>query len=269
MKQIIVATDFSDCGNNAARYALQLAKALKANLVLANFASLQASYLSMPVTIDIGTVLDRAHEYLVNLQNVLNKEESEIKITVQVREAGFFSGLKAICKDMQPYLVVLGSQGYSDDPFKLGSNAVYAMKNLAWPLITVPAKFSFEPIQKIGMACDLNTTSVPAVQALQLFANEMGAEVCVLNAGEPGHYNSEAVFEAARISSLFNSVKTSYHFIESKNVDDDIIDYFQKEKVQLVAVMPRKYSFLKNLVHVSHTRHYIIYCGIPVLVLRS
>jgi hypothetical protein len=98
----------------------------------------------------------------------------------------FYQELKKLCIHLNPYVVVMGSQGSTaTERLFFGGHTVYAMKHLDWPLITVPKGATFSAIKKIGLACDFeDVVETTPISDIKKLVNDFGAELHILNTGK-------------------------------------------------------------------------------------
>jgi nucleotide-binding universal stress UspA family protein len=112
MKKIIVATDFSPAATNAAKYAADLALAIRADLYLLHVYQIPVVYLEIPVALAADDIQDDAERNMKKLkEELLSKSNGQFQIETAVKEGNFYDELKTACEYIQPYSVVLGSQG--------------------------------------------------------------------------------------------------------------------------------------------------------------
>lgn len=267
MKRILALTDFSGPGNNAVHYAARFAKATNAALLVFHFAGRPGSFFSFFRDVSAGSIAAQqgAMESLVKELRDCEENTSDIKTTILKKD--FTGGLNRICKIYDPDIVVIGSWGNSPQLGIFGGKAIYAGKNIKVPLIVVPAEYKFVKIDRVGMASDLKKNLPGAVSAFRKIADALQAAIHVLYAAS-NHLTNEKQFSQARELVNVLGAEHSYHTISSENVDDDVIDYLEKQGVQLLAVIPHKYGFWQSLFHTSHTNHFIRYSSIPVLVIQ-
>lgn len=271
MKKIIVATDFSESATNAVLYATDLAVVLDADLVLLHVYQQIQPISEIPVVVDREKEIAGAQEELSELSYQLTKKTGGvIDIHHTTLEGSFFPVLEKICAEVQPYLVVLGSQGTTAlDRLIMGGHTIYAMKHLQWPVLAVPANTVFEGIRKIGLACDLHDvdTLIPA-EKLNKLVNDLKAEFHVLNTGKAGVYDPELFIGSQKLTRI-SSVKPKFHFLTGNNVDEGIVDFANKIEIDLLIVLPRKHGFIYQLVHQSHTKYMAMHSNAPVLALHQ
>jgi nucleotide-binding universal stress UspA family protein len=272
MKKILVATDFSKVSLNAADYAADMALVIDAEIKLLHVYQMPAVYMEVPVVFDEKETRNEAERELNVVKERLNyRTEGKLKVETEALMGDFFNTLKSVCERIEPYAVVMGSQGSSAAQHLIfGNNAVYAMKNLEWPLITVPPEVSFTSINKIGLACDFNKVveSTP-VDEIKKLVYDFNAELHVLNTGARTEFDADVVFESGLLQEMIGSLKPNYHFITNHNVDEGIMDFAEKNHIDLLLVLPKRHGLLDSLLHKSHTRQLVMHSHVPVMALHQ
>jgi len=272
MKTILVATDFSPAANNAVNYAAEMASALNAKLLLFHVYQLPVTYLEVPVLIGEAEIRKEAEQHMVTLVESLKmKTGNKSTIETEIRMGTFFHELKEACEIFSPYTVVLGSQGTTaTEQFLFGTHAVYTMKHLEWPVITVPLDAKFSYVRKIGLACDFSkVVNTTPVEEIALLVKDFNAELHVLNTGKKTDFEPDIVFESALLQEMIGNLNPSYHFITNDKTDEAIIEFAEKNHIDLLIVLPKRYSLLDKLVHRSHTRQLVLHSHVPVMALHQ
>ncbi len=272
MKTILVPTDFSPAALNAANYAADMALAINASLLLLHIYEMPASFSEVPIVMDIENMRQIAEKDITEVKRqLLQKRNGKINIETEVSIGSFFYELKTVCERVQPYAVVMGSQGKSAaDLFLFGSHAVHAMKHLAWPLITVPPAVHFSSIKKIGFACDFDhVLDRTPVDEIKLLVTDFKAELHVLNTGKKETYNPEIVFESGMLQELLANLKPDYHLISNENTDEGIMDFADKNHIDLLVVLPKRHNLLDKIIHKSHTKQLVLHSHVPVMALHQ
>jgi nucleotide-binding universal stress UspA family protein len=259
MKTILVATDFSSSALNAANYAADMALAINTDILLLHVSE--------------DDIIANAEKNISELKEQLTRRTAgKLNIKTKVRVGVFYhQELKTVCEHIKPYAVVMGSQN-KRAPARLffSSESVHAMKHLMWPLITVPPGAAFSSIKKIGLACDfdkvVDTTPIDEIKKL---VNDFNAELHVLNTGSKKVFNPEVLFESALLMEMLSAVKPICHFITSRNTDGSIMSFAEKNHYDLLVVLPKRHGLLKNLIHRSHTRQFVLNSNVPVMALHQ
>jgi nucleotide-binding universal stress UspA family protein len=272
MKTILIATDFSQAALNAANYAADMALAIDANIILLHAYQIPVIYLETYVAVIEGDMTQDTKKTMVQLKNHLAKKTGgKLNIQTEIRQGVFFSELKTLCEKINPYAVVMGSQGTTAaEHLFFGSHAVFAMKHLRWPLITVPPKVKFASIKEIGLACDFNKVvdAVP-VDEIKMLVNDYNAKLHVLNISRKEGFNPDVVFQSGLLQEILKPLKPQYHFISNKNTDEGIMNFAEKNHIDLLITLPRRHGLLKRLIHKSHTKQLVLHSHVPVMALNE
>jgi len=268
MKTIVVATDFSAAASNAAKYAADMALAIHADLFLLHVYQIPVVYFEIPVALAADDIQDHAEKHMTKFkEELLSKSNGQIQIETAVREGNFFEELKTICEYRQPYAVVLGSKGKTAAERMLyGTHAVYVMKHLEWPVITVPHGAMFSSIKRIGLACDFNDVlgTVP-VEEIKVLVNDFNAALYVLNTGARDEYNPDVLEQSALLQRMLGKITPVYHFITDSNTDEGIMRFADTNNIDLLIVLPRHHSLIDKLIHSSHTKQLVLHSHVPVM----
>lgn len=271
MKTIIVATDFSQVARNAAFYAADMAKALGKQVVLLHVYTLPVSPAEVPLAFDPDRMLQDVQEEMNKLkQQLTERTEEKVPVEVVVKMGTFYTELQTLCERMEPYAVIMGSQGTTaTERLFLGGHTAYAMRHLQWPLITVPPARNFEGIKKIGLACDLNDVeeTVPA-QRIEQFAEDFHAELHVLNVESDRGAAPAIVRQSNVLHEMLQSMAPHYHYSVHPRTDEGIMEAVKELDLDLLVVLPKQHNLLHNLMHKSHTRHLTMHCPVPLMALQ-
>jgi nucleotide-binding universal stress UspA family protein len=272
MKTILVATDFSPAAFNAAKYAADMANVIQADIFLLHVFQLPISYSEVPLTVTEGDMMREAEIAMDDLkEKLIAKTGNKIIIEAEVKMGTFYRELQATCEKLHPYTVVMGSQGTTaTDRLLFGAHTVYAMKHLMWPLITVPNGASYSAIKNIGLACDFNkVVDTTPVEEIKTLVNDFHAELHVLNTGKQEAFDPNIVFQSGMLQEILEKVKPVYHFITNKNTDEGIIDFAEKNSIDLLIVLPKRHGLFESLVHKSHTKQLVLHSHVPVMALHQ
>jgi nucleotide-binding universal stress UspA family protein len=272
MKKILVATDFSSAAFNAAKYAVEMASAIHADILLFHVYQIPVIYSEVPIAVDQNEMMKNIEKDMVKLKDdltVLSKDN--VKILTDVKMGVFFHELKLTCEQLKPYCVMMGSQGTTAaERLLFGSHTVFAMKHLMWPIITVPTDAKFSGVKKIGLACDFNeVVNTTPVDEIKMLVKDFNAELHILNTGKREVYNADIVFESGLLQELLTGIEPHYHFISHDDIDEGIIDFAEKNNINLLLVLPKRHGIFDRLVHKSHTKQLVLHSPIPVMALHQ
>lgn len=272
MKTIIVATDFSAVARNAAFYAVDMAKAVGKQVMLLHVYTLPVSFNEVPVAFDPDKLLQDIQEEMSKLKDQLSERaEGKVPVDVVVKMGTFYTELQTLCERLEPYAVIMGSQGTTAaERMFLGGHTVFAMRHLKWPLITVPPANTFKGIKKIGMACDFTDVeeTVP-VERLEQFARDFNAELHVLNVENKRDAAPAVVRESNVLHNMLQTMAPHYHYSVHPKADEGIMEAAVALHLDLLVVLPKRHDLLHALTHKSHTRHLTMHSPVPLMALQQ
>ena len=156
MRTLIAATDFSPSSINAVNYAADMAKAINAKLILFNAVPVPAAFSEIPVPeATLEDMLTEAGQELDTLKDKLVlRTTGKVDISTEVLMGSFADKIDEISDKCNPFAIVMGIvEGKPIERFLMGSNTFYAIGKNSNPILIIPEKASFRPINKIGLAC--------------------------------------------------------------------------------------------------------------------
>lgn len=269
---MIVATDFSKTAHNACMYAADMAAKISAELVLFHVIPIPLAVSEIPVEVDLGPEQEEAVLIIRELQKqIASRVHGRVATSMSVHVGTFFYELNKLCERIDPFLVIMGSQGSSAvEQTAFGEHSVYTMKHLSWPVITIPPGAWFGAVKTIGLACDFEhvAQTVP-VEQIAVFVRSLGAKLHILNIDKKISPNPDTVFESALLQDLFHDLKPTYDLLAGEKDDRAIIEFAEKNKIDLLIVLPKRHSLIDRLLHQSHTRQFVLYSSVPVLALHK
>jgi nucleotide-binding universal stress UspA family protein len=272
MTPVIVATDFSPIAFNAALYAADMAKSIKSYVVLLNVCPTPIAIPESPVVIDEVTMMNDAEKFMAeHVRQLIHRTKEQVIFETVVTSGNFYTELEAACQKWKPYCVVMGCQGSSEAGRLLfGNHVIHAMKHLPWPLIAVPPEARFSTIKKIGLATDFSDVAeTTPLDELTVFVKMFNAELHVLNTASRPSHDSGIVIESRRLHKMLEPLGAFFHFITHKNTDEGILEFAEKNDIDLLIVVPRRHTLLEKLLIKSHTKQLVLQTHIPVMALHT
>ena len=159
MKKILFPTDFSKTANNAFVYALEMAKFIKAELIVLHVYDLPpVSYEGYPTYVsDVYESIELSNfENFKDQVPLLRKIAEEhnldsIQMSHVLEQGDLIGVMKRIVRDEKIDLIVMGTSGATGlKELFLGSNAGAVIDKIPILSLTVPNKAKFDKIKKIG-----------------------------------------------------------------------------------------------------------------------
>ncbi len=287
MEKILVPTDFSLSAENAACYAMEFAKVIKANVILCNAIKVpseapMAAQVVWPL-VDYATAKADSIKDLILLTDKLTRknedeyEDFHLKKTFEpkvdhISQNGSVKEVVSSLMDQKKLtMVVMGMSGASNvNHFLLGSNSKEMIESAVTPILLIPSGFIYRPIQKIAIATDLSEKDINVIHSLAGLARDHCAELLIahITREEFDHKGNQA-----KIYAFLNEVacKINYHKIYYRHVKNDSIDHgldWLAEHVQLdmLAMVHRKHDWITSIFQGSYTQKIAKHIQIPLLV---
>ncbi|HEX2848401.1 MAG TPA: universal stress protein [Chitinophagaceae bacterium] len=271
MKTIIVPTDFSTVAFNAAEYAVALAEKLNAKIILFHAYPLPLAFSEIPVPPQVFNTLQRdAEDFMRQAKADLEKyTKGRIPIDTAIFPGGLLTNLQQYSDKIKPYAVVMSSHGNAGlEKLLLGSETNAAVTHLSWPLIVVPKGAKFKSPGNIALACDYEkVTSTVPVAAIKDLVRTFKSKLFVLHVhpDTTQPYQQPVIDGAGDLQQLLADLHPSYQFLNRADITEAILDFIQKNDIELLIVLPKKYNFLESLFHKSKSKKLAREAFVPMM----
>ena len=275
MKNVLVPTDFSATAENAASYAIALAKHYGAQkIVLYN--AYQAPVVTEPTmpaiqVVDFETLKSISEGGLQHLKNTLaSVSDSSIEIEVISEFGSVDVGLSDVCSNAQADLIVIGTAGGSQlEEMLTGSTALHVARHAPVPVIMVPPQTAFRPINNVALACDLKQvhTSLPA-EAIRAFLQLTNARLSIVHISEREEDEADYTIQKAMLNKLFDGFEPSISLISHPDFVEGLHAFATDNNIDVILTIPKKHGFFENLFRRNHTRQLAFHTTIPVMCMH-
>lgn len=270
MRTFIVPTDFSQNAQHASNYAAQLAKQLNARVTLMHAYEEPVAISEYEIsTLHFDTMKDHILKRLKERKDALQEEYgSDIPIETIAFSNDLIGNIKKLYEDPEAKLAVIGLTGAGMANFFLGSNTLNIVNNVGRMVLTVPPFVKFRPIRKVVFACDMvNVAQVVPANRIKRIMGLLNAELLVLNIQKPQQPAPEIGAEKETLEKMLEGIPFSFNSLKRRNIIAGIKDFAKDMQADLIAIIPRKYDFLENLLRTNHTKAMLFRSGVPILTL--
>lgn len=275
MKTILVPTDFSRVSNNAVDYAAEVAMLLNAKMILINVYHVSVPVSEVPVIIpDLEDLEKKSLTSLKEIEKRLTLSYgNKLKIEC-VSKCGFATDeIDIYSETVKPYLIVMGMQGAGYVFEKLmGSITTTFIQKSKYPVLVIDEHVKYKKLKKIALACDYNETETEKIlDPMKEFARLFKAHVCVLNVEqklEPVESASKVVSGFIKLQNSLSKTDHSFHFITTDKIVEGINEFVEMSEIDMVVMIPRKHSVLKNIFNEPITKQMAFHSKVPLLALH-
>jgi nucleotide-binding universal stress UspA family protein len=272
MKTILLATDFSTASRNAGRYGLELAKTFNARMVLFN------AYQQMPFPVTEAPVFMEPEE-IKNITRQLLEEEatalnmgSSVHIDIACNAGPATEAILKAVEETNADMVIVGMKEETTGFLNVFGSTVTALaRKTATPMIVVPENTNYTPATTIALANESDLApgaDSHLLGTLHELAEQFHSKVYLVRVASNKFHEAYEVlnhpFKLSRILKTFNPV---YECIEGKDIPKALNDFIDSYQIDMLALMPHKYTLPERLFVKSVTRSMIFKTHIPLLIL--
>ncbi len=274
MRTLIVPTDFSPSATNAMNYAMEMALALDASVLLLHVYQVPVAFSEVPVaTVSIEEMNKMSEERLEEQKAAIAHISSgKIKVYSESRLGDVVDELEKLCKSVMPFAVIMGTRGTTAiERLFMGSSALTAIRHVSYPVMVIPPGAVFKGIKKIGFACDfrqvIETTPVPVIRKI---VNEFGAHLHVLNVDfNNRHFKAETPEQTILLHTMLEDLKPDYHFINDPNIEHGIDHFAESHNLDLIITIPKKHKLMEGIFRPSSTKQLLFHTHIPIMCIHE
>lgn len=280
MKTLLIATDFSANAMHAAEYGYNLAKQIKANIVLCNAVIVPAEMPQSGMVVwpmdDLEMLMLGSATELENLRLQLEKpaQPDGFKPVVTLKnESGVVADVVEAYVENNPVdLVVMGTHGEGMSSFLLGNHSKNMIEATTKPLMLISPETQFLPLKKIAFATDFLHPEADLESLFHLIplAKTLGAEILLTHIHDDEKISGELKKTIAHfmteVSNKANYPQIYYRSIRNSRVEAGLSWICEHGHVDMLVMVHRPHSFIYRLLKSSHSEKMAGRLDIPLLV---
>ncbi len=285
MKKILVPVDFSEHTDITCSYALKLADAYQAELMLFHtyFDQVILTDTTFPDSMNMNAVYNeeliremhsQAEVNMKKLHATLEKRITEEKIRNVQLKSTVVGGdiemeLKMVCAEYLPQMVIMGTRGLGQNVNVWGRVSTYIINHAKVPVLTVPEIKTFMGFQNVMVAADLSEGNAAAILQVLNLLKPFKSSLYVVHflTGKDGE---EQKMEALKreFSDMEQQGKICFDLV---GISDDnqkaLDDYVASNGIEIIAFQPHKRSLFYGLFTKNITKKNLFSTNIPLLAI--
>ncbi|MGN6297827.1 MAG: universal stress protein [Ginsengibacter sp.] len=273
MKNFLVPVDFSEASRNAARYAISLGEVLKAKIVFVNVVpiGLLIEDESLHSRIAAQAQLVESNKDFLSKDIIALSKNHSVSTEGYVAEGPVPEMILQMAHEHQSDLIIMGMKGKGKSSSIFGSNTTAVIKKSNGSVMVIPENASYESIDTICYATDLNDNKESKdISILLKIAEKYNSTIQILHVQkQEGEISDEEFIQKMRVHSNFDGLQRSFHVVTDSNVINGINNYLESSPADVLAMTARKHSFLERLFGTVHTKKMSYETKIPLLVLKE
>lgn len=226
---ILIPVDFTKAAASAINYALGMATQIHPEITLLHIIEHEREQIA-------------AEQQLESFSADFNFGNLEIHKRVIIGDV--LNDMGKIAEGMNASVILMGTHGERGFQKVFGSYALRVVEHSKIPLIIVQEETTFKSIEKIVMTIDLEKESIQIVKTAAALAKYYNAEIILVGGRHDDSILKNKVSLNMRVCREFltnENIKHEIELLERKNFDTNLIEYCDRESVDMLAA-----SFYQN-----------------------
>ncbi len=275
---ILLPTDFSKNSGNAISYAMELFKNEKCNFFFLH--TYTPSFYRMDYMLGgplFSAIPDSDVDIsLAGLEKTLEdvkKNYKNPKHTYSIISAfnTLTDEINEVTVEKEIDMVVMGTQGATGaKEIFLGTNTVYVLRKAIAPILVIPENYTFQKIQKILFPSDYltNYKDNELITAIKMVKMNK-AKLIVLHVKEEYDLTASQEENKMALYRRLDGLSTTLTELKGSLMPNAILNYVQKNEIDLLMMMNRKHSFFERIFEKQNVDQIGFHIKIPFLVIRD
>ncbi|WP_169435056.1 universal stress protein [Neolewinella persica] len=273
INSILVPVDFSKVSANAFRYALRLADSLDASIDLLHAVpSDDGSLISMSLAVQqVDLAKEKLEKFFTEGVTAVSGHLKHVPaISPYVKIGGIRAAIRKHVEAEDNNLIVMGTHSETKDlEGFFGTNTSQLVNKAPCPVLVVPEGFAFQPLQSVCYATDLS--HLDAFQAghllrtLRVFEPRLDFVHVKTGKGQKTNFNMDLLREV--FDRPNTGLDTRFHVLEDDDVAEEIFEFAEETKADLVVMHRPRHSWMSRLFGKSNTRDAVLEATVPLLIL--
>lgn len=280
MNTILIATDFSVTAQHAATYICRLSHQLNPKRIILYYAlenvnpdRIFLTDIFEPSADIIAAEKEEAMRELAILKEIVSPLlNPDVNLEMISNDRTLINGINELVMQEPIGLVSIGISGKGNHNKNIiGSNTLRLMKECMAPLLIIPSKVDFKPIHKLMLAWDhKDTKQTLPVFSLTSIVQALQAKLFVVYIDNNSSQTAAEIVEEGRdLHELLRPLNPEVHSPKQRSVTDGLLQFVDEHEINLMAIVPKKASFLEEFFNQSSTRKIALRTEIPMLILHK
>lgn len=269
MKNLLLATDFSDPSLNAYKYALHLSKVLKTGLTVLYVAPSSEEHFFDTEALNQKLMEVDKEKYEKALKRFVNKCPSSFHVNYLYKKGEVVVEIIKTAQDINSDLVLIGTRHKHNLWNHLfGSLSTDLIKESPISVLVIPHQVTYQSIKNIAYANALQLDGKFPQKTIQDFAKSIDANVQFV------HIDLDASEEATKKekSSVFyqssNPLK-SMTIVRDDSVSGGLNYFLEHHQVDLLVMSLSRQEGLNQFFHISQTKKMVYQTKFPLLICKK
>lgn len=275
MKKILVPTDFSECAQNAEKYAFFLAQKIDAELVFLHVINTPVDWSKL--TKEQEDFFPDSKEAIAHSKKRLNElvkhaESNKIKSRKVLIFNNTNEKIHRFAEDEHIDLVVMGSHGvYGFKDYILGTNTYSMMRNSKVPVIVVKKLPEKLKLEKLVIATNFKAETGITFRMVENLMEILQVKLIVLYVNTPTYFleTNDIMNIGKTFLDEFASYEHEIHIIDSFREERGIVQFAEKTNSDGIAVITHGKSDLQQYFSPSVSENLVGLTEKPIISIKA
>lgn len=269
MKNILFTTEFSDHAGNVYRYALELANAFGSTITLG------IPYGKPSTGTDVLSKEEKKERALKRLQEFAasNTPDSLKKVTVKYDVAHAFpgEGILQLAENNVADLIIMSMTGaHADTDQHFSDTTLNILRRADRPVLAVPNTATFNGLNNMVFSTDFQFNDLIALNMLRRWSEKFDSKIMTVHVLGRSEERDEDRESMEALETAYSGHKQmQFKLLPSGRTKQELHDYLDENKAELLAMTTSKKSRLWQLLDGSTTRKMARSVKIPLLVIKD
>lgn len=288
-RRILVPVDYSLHAENAAFYAINVAAAMKSDIMLLNvyldpnlnpFSHLETFTYTANLEHITKEVEQETEKWLKALSEKLKEEIKKrgikgVSVFYDLARDNVISGIIEYVRLYEPGIVVMGMRGNKrEGMWTFGSTTAKAIERLETPILAIPKGFDAHkqsPPKRIVYVTSFDENDFWSLSRLATFARPFNAQIYCLHIAETISKQEEASMRKMRkfITEDLRVENLECGLLECLDFQLCLEDFVRERSVDVIAMTTHHRNLFTRLYQPSLTRKMLFHTDIPLLVFHA
>lgn len=260
MTTILFPTDFSKTADNAFVYALNLAKAIDADIRLITIKTHLNDYLNMQED-EFEAKLNKLKE------TAKEKDLDSVKITSSIEIGDLLMTILDLVKKENIDYIVMGTNGENSLGKKFfGSQTLAVINNSPIPVLAIPHNVVYVEGRKFAYASMFDPKEEAAISQMIGFAKKHNSTLDVVHV-EKNSMSIDMIMKKRELEVNHPDVKVEV--IKNEDVEKALLEYCEMYNVDVLGIMYRELNPFQRLFTESYSRQLLTSANFAILVLKG
>ncbi|MEO5563690.1 MAG: hypothetical protein ABIR18_09655, partial [Chitinophagaceae bacterium] len=90
-----------------------------------------------------------------------------------------------------------------------------------------------------------------------------------INTNHEEEYDSEIIEQSASLHKMLKGLRPQYHFLNNTGVEKGLSDFSERNKLDLLIIVPKKHTLLRKLFHKSCSKSLALHTHVPLMAIHE